>query len=214
MIAHMPSVLCYGDSNTWGYEPGTGRRLPEPARWPGVVRRQLPEVSIVEEGLSGRTTVQEDPFEPGRNGEAYLVPCLASHAPLDVVVIMLGTNDAKGTFPHGAGGIAAGAGRLVDLVLRSPAGPDGGRPRVLLVAPAPVTAPGPLQEAWGFTAASVERSRGLARLYRAIAENRGCGFLDAGAIVSVSPADGVHLDAAAHERLGVELAGQLRARLR
>lgn len=206
----MPTILCYGDSNTWGYEPGTGRRLPAPRRWAGVLRRELPDASILEEGLNGRTTIQDDPFEPGRSGAAYLVPCLASHAPLDLVVLMLGTNDVKGCFPHDAAGIAAGAARLVDLALRSQAGQDGRAPMVLLVAPPPVTAPQPLQEVWGFSAASVERSRGLARLYRAAAESRGCAFLDAGALVAVSPLDGVHLDAAAHERLGVEVAKRVR----
>jgi lysophospholipase L1-like esterase len=209
----MPTLLCYGDSNTWGFEPGTGRRFPEPRRWPGVLRRQLPEACVLEEGLSGRTTVLDDPWEPGRNGEAYLVPCLASHRPLELVVLMLGTNDAKGCFPHDAAGIAAGAGRLVDLALRSQAGPDERAPRVLLVAPPPVTAPGPLQEVWGFSAASVERSRGLARLYRAVAENRGCAFLDAGAHVAVSPVDGVHLDAVAHELLGTAVAEAVRGML-
>jgi lysophospholipase L1-like esterase len=209
----MPTVLCFGDSNTWGSNPASGRRLPEATRWPGVLRRQLPGVAVIEEGLRGRTTLLDDPFEPGRNGEAYLVPCLASHAPLDLVVLMLGTNDVKGIFPLDAAGIAAGVARLVDLVQRSQAGPDDRAPAVLLVAPPPVTPPRPVQEVWGFSAISVERARGLARLYQAAAESRGCAFLDAGAIVAVSPLDGVHLDAAAHERLGMEIAAKVRAAL-
>ncbi len=206
----MPTILCYGDSNTWGFDPASGRRFPEPKRWPGVLRRQLPDAWVVEEGLGGRTTVLEDPWEPGRNGEVYLLPCLATHAPIDLVVIMLGTNDVKGCFPRDAAGIAAGAARLVDLALRSQAGPGGGAPQVLLVAPPPVTAPGPLQEVWGFSAASVERSKDLARLYRAVAGSRACAFLDAGAFAAVSPLDGVHLDEAAQAKLGVEVARKVR----
>jgi lysophospholipase L1-like esterase len=206
----MLTILCFGDSNTWGYDPVSGQRLPEPKRWAGVLRRQLPECWVVEEGLNGRTTVLDDPFEPGRNGAAYLVPCLTTHMPVDLVVIMLGTNDVKGIFPLDAAGIAAGAARLVDLVRRSQAGPDGGAPEVLLVAPPPVTAPGPVQELWGFSKASVERAKDLGRLYEVAAETRACAFLDAGKIVAVNPLDGVHLDAAAHEKLGTEIARRVR----
>jgi lysophospholipase L1-like esterase len=210
----MRTILCFGDSNTWACDPVSGQRLPEPSRWPGVLRRQLPDAWVVEEGLNGRTTVLDDPFEPGRNGATYLVPCLATHMPIDLVVFMLGTNDVKAFFPFDAAGIAAGAARLVDLVRRSQAGPDWGAPEVLLVAPPPVTATGPVQELWGFSAVSVERARDLGRLYQAAAETRACAFLDAGSIVSVSPADGVHLDAAAHERLGVEVARRARGILK
>ena len=210
----MLSILCYGDSNTWGFDPATGERLPAAKRWPGVLRRHLGDLAgatVIEEGLSGRTTILDDPFEEGRNGLTYLVPCLATHRPLDLVILMLGTNDVKGIFPLDAAGIAAGAARLVDTIRRSQAGPGGGTPQVLLVAPPPVTAPGPVQELWGFSAVSVERAQRLGRLYRAAAESRACAFLDAGEIVAVSPLDGVHLDEAAHARLGTELAARVRA---
>ena len=210
----MPTILCYGDSNTWGYDPDTDGRFPEAKRWPGVLRRHLPDATVVEEGLSGRTTIFDDPFEEGRNGLDYLVPCLATHRPLELVVLMLGTNDVKAIFPLDAAGIAAGATRLVDTIRRSQAGPSWGTPEVLLVAPPPVTAPGPIQELWGFSAVSVERARALGRYLRAAAESRGCPFLDAGELVSVSPKDGVHLDEAAHARLGAEVAVKVRALLR
>jgi lysophospholipase L1-like esterase len=209
----MTTILCYGDSNTWGFDPASGRRLASDKRWPGVLRRLLPGSEIVEEGLSGRTTILDDPFEDGRNGLAYLPPCLASHAPIDVVVLMLGTNDVKTIFPLDAAGIAAGADRLVTVIRRSLCGPDGRSPLVLLVAPPPVTEPGPVQRVWGFSAGSVERSRDLARFYRAAAERLVCEFLDGGAVASVSPVDGVHLDEAAHRALGTAIAESVRALL-
>jgi lysophospholipase L1-like esterase len=209
----MRTVLCYGDSNTWGHDPASGLRHGPDQRWPGVLRRVLPGAWVIEEGLPGRTTLLDDPFEDGRNGLTYLGPCLASHRPIDLVVLMLGTNDVKGIFPLDAAGIAAAAARLLDVIGRSQAGPDGRAPAALLVAPPPVTAPGPVQELWGFSPVSVERARGLARLYRAAAEARGCGFLDAGEHVAVSPLDGVHLEAAAHQRLGTEIAARVAAML-
>lgn len=210
----MPTLLCFGDSNTWGFDPASGARLPPAKRWPGVVRRLLPALDVVEEGLPGRTTVQDDPFETGRSGLEYLPPCLATHAPVDAVVLMLGTNDTKTIFPLDAAGIAAGAVRLVEVVQRSPHGPGRRAPRVLLVAPPPVAEPpGPVQRLWGFSRGSVERARELTGLLRAAASMLGCAFLDAGAVAAVSPLDGVHLDERAHEALGSAIADGVRSLL-
>ncbi len=209
----MPTILCYGDSNTWGSDPAGGQRLPRARRWPGVLGRLLPGCEIVEEGLRGRTTIQEDPFEPGRSGLTYLEPCLASHEPIDVVVLMLGTNDTKAIFPFDAAGIAAGVDRLAGIVRRSRRGPGETAPRLLLVAPAPVSVVGPVQRIWGFGEISVERSRALAGFVRAAAEGLGCAFLDAGAVVAASPLDGVHLDAGAHEALGKAIAEKVQGLL-
>ncbi len=90
------TILCYGDSNTWGYIPATAGRYPPDVRWPGVMRKLLGEkYNVIEEGLNGRTTVWEDPYKPGRNGLELLIPILDSHNPIDLVVVMLGTNDLK-----------------------------------------------------------------------------------------------------------------------
>jgi lysophospholipase L1-like esterase len=210
----MATILCYGDSNTWGYDPVTQARLPRDRRWPAALRARLPGCEVIEEGLNGRTTVQDDPFESGRNGLTYLGPCLATHAPLDLVVLLLGTNDTKSLFPFDAAGISAGAGRLCEGILASGSGPDGGASRILLVAPAPVALPpGAMQEIWGFSPAAVERSRKLGRYYRVVAEDLGISFLDAAPHVEVSAADGVHLDGAAHARLGAVIAERVAAML-
>ncbi len=90
----MTAILCYGDSNTWGYEASTQGRLGRWDRWPGVLQRELgDDVHVIEEGQNGRTTVFDVPFEPYRNGLAYLPVALQTHAPLDAVVVDLGTND-------------------------------------------------------------------------------------------------------------------------
>lgn len=205
-MVDLPVVVCYGDSNTHGADGPTGRRHRRDVRWPGVVARALDgRASIIEEGLGGRTTIWDEPFSAGRNGRTYLIPCLESHAPVTVLVIMLGTNDLKAIFHLGAAEIAAGAGSLVDLARASATGPDGGPPAVLLVAPVPL---GPLtiaSELWGFGAAR-ETSARLAPYYREVAAQAGAAFLDAGALVTTDPVDGVHLDAAAHGVLGVAIA--------
>jgi lysophospholipase L1-like esterase len=200
----MRTVLCYGDSNIWGYEPATGRRFPEDARWPGVLARELRNgFRVIEEALNGRTTVRDDPVEENKNDKDYLRPCLESHAPLDLVILALGINDLKARFFASASDAADGAGVLVNIVQQSGAGPDGGPPAVLLVAPPPV---GFLTElALMFTGAE-EKSKGFSRQYHRVAEKYGCILLDAGEMIRPSDRDGIHLEAEEHRKLGEAVA--------
>lgn len=204
------TVLCYGDSNTHGADPAGNGRLGRDVRWPRVMARELgPDYEIIEEGLNGRTTCWETPLEPGRNGLTYLVPCLLSHAPLDLVIIMLGTNDTKRIFGLGAPEIASSMARLVDEARGSLCGPDEMPPAVLIVAPVPLGEVTDRSELWGFGEAG-EKSRQLARLYAIVAEDHAAAFFDAGSAARVSPEDGVHLDAAACASLGGAMAQEVR----
>ena len=113
----MKTILCFGDSNTWGAWAGRDDRYDEKTRWGSRLRKLLGEdYWVVEEGQNGRTTVWDDPIENRMAGLTYLWPCLESHHPIDLVIIMLGTNDTKPYFGVNADNIAAGAGRLVDMV--------------------------------------------------------------------------------------------------
>ena len=108
----MKTVLCFGDSNTWGYVPGSvGERFSPDIRWPRRVASALGgEWDVISEGLSGRTATMDSPVADGRNGLTYLLPCLHSHAPIDVVVIYLGTNDAGDRYSLPAETIAGAVG--------------------------------------------------------------------------------------------------------
>ena len=109
------SILCYGDSNTWGYIPDVGRRFPEDIRWTGILQNLLGSTyEVIENGLVGRTTVFDDPYGPCRNGLASLDCALLSSAPLDLVSLALGTNDLKFTDAFGS---RRGAGRLLHEIL-------------------------------------------------------------------------------------------------
>ncbi|MCS7070003.1 MAG: SGNH/GDSL hydrolase family protein [Anaerolinea sp.] len=199
----MPSILLYGDSNTWGYDPHTGTRFDRHTRWGGVLRDLLgPEYEVIEDGLNGRTTVHDDPVEDGavRNGLGHLLPALLAHAPLDQVIILLGTNDLKPRFNVDAGDIALGVGRLLRAVRLSEAGPVGSAPRALLICPPP-TAPlegTPFAEMF---AGAYDKSRRLASHYAAVAAQHRVDFLDAGQVITSSPVDGIHWEADAHAAL-------------
>jgi lysophospholipase L1-like esterase len=206
-------IVCFGDSNTYGFDQATGGRFPKSVRWPGVLAAELGGgAEVVEEGLSGRTTMWDDPYLGGRNGRTYLLPCLRSHAPVDVVVIMLGTNDTKTIFGRTPAEIAAGAGALVDDALASGCGPAAGAPRVLLVAPPGPGAATERSEVWGFDERQAKGVR-LAGLYRTVAQMAGVAFLDGSAVAGVDPADGVHLTPQGHATLGHAVAAAVRGLL-
>ncbi|MEY4394718.1 MAG: hypothetical protein RL595_1967 [Planctomycetota bacterium] len=203
----MKTILCYGDSNTWGYIPGTGNRYPRQVRWPGVLQNLLGEkFHVIEEGLNGRTTVMDDPTRIAKNGLPYLRPCLDSHAPIDLVVLMLGTNDTKHRFGLSAFDISEGVAMLVNIIQQSAAGLNNRAPAILLVSPV-VLDPAPEKSALFEGAA--QKSRELAGHIENVAKANRCAFLDASLHTGVSPIDGIHLDEEGHQALGHAIAQKI-----
>jgi lysophospholipase L1-like esterase len=200
------TVLCFGDSNTYGSIPGeAGGRYGPDIRWPGVLAHELGGGwRVVEEGLPGRTTVFDDPMSPYRRGADYLPPCLASHAPFDVVVIFLGTNDLKDRMGVGAVDIAAGVGVLAQTTLASGSGPGGTAPQVLLLA-LPRLGDGLSPEFAGAEEKAAELPRYLAEQAALLGVDR----LDLAEVAGYSSLDGIHLDEAGHAAVGDIVARKL-----
>lgn len=208
----MKTILCFGDSNTWGYRPdGTGRFEWE-VRWPGILQRELSGLArIIEEGLNARTTVLDDPVEGVsvcRNGSRHLPILLETHRPIDLVIIFLGVNDLKRRFDAAPFDIAQGAGELVGIVKRSIAGPEDRPPKTLLICPPPVKV---LNALAGLFEGAIAKSSDLAARYAWQAGRLGCPILDAGEVVSLSTEDGIHLDAESHRVLGAKVAEAARS---
>jgi lysophospholipase L1-like esterase len=190
------TILCFGDSNTWGYSPDLPRRFNQDERWTMVLQSKLPQgLRIIEEGLNSRTTVFEDPFEAGKKGLDYLLPCLESHHP-DLVVIMLGTNDLKTRFSVSASDISKGAARLVQVVQNFEHGFMPHPPQVLLVSPTRVFESDPSKE--GFDGAE-EKSKDLAKYFERRAMELDCHFLDAAQMVHPCEKEGIHWQVDQHE---------------
>lgn len=209
------TVLLFGDSNTWGAVPMAGpddrRRHPEAVRWPGVLAAALgPLWRVLDEGHPGRTTLHDDPLEgANRNGLKALPVCLESHRPLDLVVLLLGTNDFKSRFAVSAMEIAQSVERLVQVVRASAAGPGEAAPALLVIAPPPIAEAG-----WpaGMFAGGAAKSAALAPRLAAMAARLGVAFLDAGAVIASDPLDGIHWNAPAHAALGAAVARAITAR--
>lgn len=212
----MHTLLCFGDSNTHGAVPmtrlGERKRHPFGQRWPDVAQAALGDGwRVLDAGQPGRTTVHPDPIEGAhRCGRAALLATLECHRPLDLLALMLGTNDLKARFSAQPIDIALGCARLIEDAQASGCGPEGGAPRILLVCPVPIQETGCLGELF---AGGAEKSRALAARYAGIAKSLGCGFLDAGALAQVSPVDGVHLDPPGHGAIGRAIADAARALL-
>jgi lysophospholipase L1-like esterase len=213
----LKTVLCFGDSNTWGYDPdaSAGSRFPRrhtpEIRWTGVLAHELgTDWRVVEEGQNGRTTVFPDPFNHYRVGRDFLPVALESHKPLDVVTLMLGTNDLKAVNAAPASQIAEGVATLARLILDSDAGLEAKPPKLLLIAPPAIGDLSRMIDGEEKFAGAETKSRRLPELYRRHAKALRCGFLNAQEFSQPSPADGVHLDAASHLTLGHAIAAAVR----
>ena len=197
-------ILCFGDSNTWGARADGNGRFDEETRWTGRLQALLgSDYTVVEEGHCGRTTVWDDPVENRLAGITYLWPCLDSQSPLDLVIIMLGTNDLKPRFGVQAQDIAQSASRLVDMVQKCNFGPGNVPPKVLLVSPIWANPSATMPHM--FAEAEAAKSRQFAPAFRAIAEQMGCAFFDAASVASPDPLDGVHMSAQDHNALAEAL---------
>ena len=214
-------IMCYGDSNTWGFTQRPGvKRWPSDVRWPGVLQKELgKEYTIIEEGLSSRTAGEDNydnglneaiQYELNFNGRPTLMPLIKSHIPLDVVVIMLGTNDIKVRFHKTPAEVTANVEKLVQMIKLS-CDPEKewygyGVPKILVIAPVPVMA------TKNSFAPKNAASRELGPLFKEMAARNGVEFLDAGEYIKVpGMPDGIHLTAEQHRILGMAVAAKIKS---
>jgi lysophospholipase L1-like esterase len=198
-------ILCFGDSNTHGYIPGGGR-YDEQTRWTGLLAELLgSEYRIIEEGQNGRTSSFDDPFDPYKNASDYIIPCLETHEPLDLTVLMLGSNDMKQYLNPSVEKIADSLHHLAQTILTYSGAP------VLLVSPILL---GENMEqsifSSSFSAAGVAISHQLGNALKQVADDLKIPFLDAASVATPSAADSLHLDEDGHRKLAHALAEKIK----
>ncbi len=216
----MISVLCYGNSNTFGrksvsFDPKEASivfsqdRLQPDERWTGVMLDELgKDYHVIEEGLCGRTTVLDDPVGgEHRNGKKYLLPCLESNAPLDLVILILGTNDLKMKFSMSAYDISMGIAVLIKIIRNSNTGREGNPPKILVISPPPL---GKLTYYAKMFKGGNAKSKKLSLYYHIVSKQFGCYFLNASTVIKSSPIDGLHFEKDDHKTLGKTVANKVR----
>ena len=200
---NMKSVVCFGDSNTYGHNPVNGERLSEDIRWPCVLQKLLgDEFKVIEEGLNGRTTVFDDPNDDWKNGVDYIKGILCTHRPVDYLVIMLGTNDMKTVYNASLDAISSGLNEIVNKAESVMNIKQGYVPKILVLSPpeiSPDVLKGPFCDS--FDEVSIDKSKRLAEYYKKVADKHGCMFLDAKLYIKPSVEDGLHLDPEGHKGL-------------
>jgi len=203
----MKTVLAFGDSLTWGFDPTNSGRHARENRWPVALAEALGgRVEVLAEGLNGRTTAFDDHLgDADRNGARVLPTLLASHKPLDLVVIMLGTNDLKPAVHGQAFAAKQGMAKLVSIVRHHDWSLEAEAPAILLVAPPPFCETANPDFAAMF-AGKIEESHMLGSMYADLADELECGFYDAATVAKTTPLDGIHLDGAGTKAVGKALA--------
>ncbi|MCL1830352.1 MAG: SGNH/GDSL hydrolase family protein [Oscillospiraceae bacterium] len=207
----MKNILCFGDSNTYGVDIIKGGRLARTLRYTGILQKMLgDDYHIIEEGYNGRTTVFDDPVGEFRNGYAIIDMILQTHIPLDLVIIMLGTNDTKTHFAASAATIAKGLRNIVRKILRFDYSPSA-MPEILIVSPIHIGYEIEKSPFSDFDVTSYEKSLQLASEYQKVAAEYHCHFFDASTVAEASPLDQIHLDEDGHESLAMALVKRIRA---
>ena len=202
----MKSILAFGDSLTWGFVAGQDARHPFEDRWPNALAAGLgSKARVIEEGQNGRTTVfnDETTFET-RNGSVALPLLLVSHQPLDLVIIMLGTNDIKFAARCRAFDAAMGMERLITIIQKFSFMPNYKNPQIMIMSP-PSLVPTDdewFNELWGH---AIAESKLFAKHYARVAKEMNVHFFDAGSVAVADKTDGGHLDAVNTKAIGVAL---------
>lgn len=211
MAASPKRILVFGDSNSWGYMPGRAERYGPDIRWPKRVARALgPDIEVIEENLCGRTSRFDDPGMPGRHGGAVLPVVLESQAPLDMVILMLGTNDFQSHLNASAAQSAEGIAMMVKIIKNFAGFPCQPQAAEILVAsPVLISEISEIFEP-GMMKDGEAKSRELAGQLKAMARAENCYFIDTTTLAAPSPIDGVHLDEAGHKALGAAMTDKLR----
>lgn len=206
----MANVLFFGDSLTWGFNPVDDGRYSVKERFTGIIDEMFSDFYVIAEGMKGRTTVFEDGMREGRNGRKALTAILYTHAPLDIVVVMLGVNDVKTRFMASPQEITKGMQLIIETIEAYSLWGNSKKPEILIISPPTIREDmtgSNFEGIYGMDGA--KKVQMLSVCYEKLAKARGCYFLDASKICSAEHTDGVHIDAEGHLALAGAIAKKL-----
>lgn len=192
----MKKVLCFGDSNTFGFIPENGQRYDENTRWTGLLKELAKEnYEIIEAGCNNRTGFSDNPAGIKETGYKILPLYLAKNP--DVVVIAVGINDLQPVYNISFFEIKTGLEKMIEMIRKaSPA------VKIIIVSPSKITDNiFHSYFATMFDKTSVEKSKHLPAIYKNVAREKDCIFVDLNNIAEVSKKDGLHYEACEHKKI-------------
>lgn len=195
----MKKLLCFGDSNTYGYRYYDRGRFDENTRWTGILSKMLEEydIQVIEQGLNSRTTVFDYKDKPDKNGSKSLPHILKENYPIDYAIVMLGTNDCKTEFNATVNEIINGLDVIIGQIRLFDS-----RTKIILVCPVYINKTVLSHNfSTSFDEKSIPKSIELEEKIRQLAEKNDCIFLSAAKIADTSETDGIHLDEKGHKAL-------------
>jgi lysophospholipase L1-like esterase len=202
------TIICYGDSNTWGNVPDSDLRYPRSVRWPSVLQKLLDEnYEVISEGLCGRS-LKSEIAKPEKNGITYILPCVLSHDPIDWITIMLGTNDVKDKYKLSAEDIADNLKETISIIKNADID-SLDKLKILIICP-PEIIPSEQHGVDENFKEGIENFKKLPDLYKKVASETGSYFLNANDYIKSSKIDGYHLDADAHLKLAEVVANKIK----
>lgn len=207
-------ILCFGDSNTWGYNGENGTRFDEETRWTALLQKELgQDYVVIEEGLNSRTTVFEDPLSPGKKGLDYLIPMVCSQLPFDLMIMMLGTNDLKRMYHIGSMEVAEGIERLLITFRNTMQEKTGGSGKVLVLGPIDICASQSGEFVYGFDEHSAKEAKNLGKDIESLVTQMGYEFMDMSKVTPPGVTDGIHLDSDGHKAFADCLSKYIREKM-
>ena len=202
-MSKIKNILCFGDSNTYGYIPGNSGRYDRDTRWTGILQKKLGEnYYVIEEGCCGRTTIYDDSKRPYKNGSKSLLQVIQDNSPIDMIIIMLGTNDLKKVYEPTPLKLGRGIETLVNIIENNTESNFGKKIEILIISPLQLG-----EDIWRkkydeeFDDHSVEVSKNLTKVYKEIAKRHNSYFIDASSVAVVSNKDAQHLNEEGHRKM-------------
>lgn len=197
----MKNILCFGDSNTFGFNPENGKRFDKSSRWTGILQDLCQNnYHIIEAGCNNRTAFSDN--SAGKMFTGYKILPELLNENLDTIILAIGINDLQFQYNVSFDDIKKGISNLIEITKKSC--PNA---KIILVSPTELTEnvlKSPLFSTL-FDKTSIEKSKLLSEIYSEISKEYTCDFIDLNSVATPSNIDGLHFEPTEHEKIAKEI---------
>lgn len=196
----MKKILCYGDSNTFGFNPIDGSRFDEQARWTALLQKKLDsDYQIIEEGACDRTGFVDNDKGFLFSAQRHFPKMIAKIKDVDILILWIGSNDLQFKYDISFHQIERGLKKLI-LVAKS-------KVKKIILIP-PVILNNNVLEGYfnfQFDETSISKSKKVGKIYRKLSNVYGLNYFDLNEFVKPSNTDGLHYNIEGHKIIADKL---------